>query len=243
MSRTKTYNTKEVIGYLNEYRIENPGLKISIPKFGTYLRGKGCDVQDHTLRRDEEFKKYLEEINKEESSERFNELITYKTIDVDAFIEKNNNKVKLKEAIINRDRYYADIAARATEAIHEKNECLEKLRKSDAETAKLKEQIKKLEEKQGVAIADDSELKKKDEIITALKSIIDDYIYPNAANAILRKEGILKIENNIIDDETIDKQMMNANTSIDEGETEGADKEKKTSKYASVNSLLGGFDD
>lgn len=37
--------------------------------------------------------------------------------------------------------------------------------------------------------------------------------------------------------------MMNANTSIDEGETEGADKEKKTSKYASVNSLLGGFDD
>ena len=230
MSRTKTYNTKEVIGYLNEYRIENPGLKISIPKFGTYLRGKGCDVQDHTLRRDEEFKKYLEEINKEESNERFNELITYKTIDVDAFIEKNNNKVKLKEALINRDRYYADIAARATEAIHEKNECLEKMRKSDAETAKLKEQIKKLEEK-------------KDEIITALKSIIDDYIYPNAANAILRKEGILKIENNIIDDEVIDKQMKNANTSIDKGETEGADKEKKISKYASVNSLLEAFDD
>lgn len=134
MSRTKTYNTKEVIGYLNEYRIENPGLKISIPKFGTYLRGKGCDVQDHTLRRDEEFKKYLEEINKEESNERFNELITYKTIDVDAFIEKNNNKVKLKEALINRDRYYADIAARATEAIHEKNECLGILSSSQIKT-------------------------------------------------------------------------------------------------------------
>ena len=107
----------------------------------------------------------------------------------------------------------------------------------------LKEQIKKLEEKQKAAKVDDSELKKKDEIITALKSIIDDYIYPNAANAILRKEGILKIENNIIDDEVIDKQMMNANTSIDKGETEGADKEKKISKYASVNSLLGAFDD
>lgn len=63
MSRAKTYSTKEVIGFLNEYRIENPGLKISIPKFGTYLRGKGCDVQDHTLRRDEEFKKYLEKID------------------------------------------------------------------------------------------------------------------------------------------------------------------------------------
>lgn len=100
-----------------------------------------------------------------------------------------------------------------------------------------------MEEKQETAKVDDSELKKKDEIITALKSIIDDYIYPNAANAILRKEGILKIENNIIDDEVIDKQMMNANTSIDECETEGADKEKKISKYASVNSLLGAFDD
>lgn len=243
MSRTKTYNTKEVIGYLNEYRIENPGLKISIPKFGTYLRGKGCDVQDHTLRRDEKFKKYLEEINKEESSERFNELITYKTIDVDAFIEKNNNKVKLKEAIINRDRYYADIAARATEAIHEKDECLEKMKKSEAETAKLKEQLKKMEEKQEATKANDSELKKKDEIITVLKGIIDDYIYPNAANAILRKEGILQIENNIIDDEVIDKQMMDANTSIGEDNSEEANKEKKISKYASVNSLLGGFDD
>ena len=28
MSRAKTYSTKEVIGFLNEYRIENPGLKI-----------------------------------------------------------------------------------------------------------------------------------------------------------------------------------------------------------------------
>lgn len=243
MSRTKTYNTKEVIGYLNEYRIENPGLKISIPKFGTYLRNKGCDVQDHTLRRDEEFKKYLEETNKEESSERFNELITYKTVDVDAFMEKNNNKVKLKEAIINRDRYYADIAAKATEAIHEKDVCLEKMRKSEAEIAKLKEQLKRMEEKQETAKADDSELEKKDEIIMALKNIIDDYIYPNAANAILRKEGILQIENNIIDDEVIDKQMMDANTSIDEGNVEEVEKEEIKSKYASVNSLLGGFDD
>lgn len=243
MSRTKTYNTKEVIGYLNEYRIENPGLKISIPKFGTYLRGKGCDVQDHTLRRDEDFKKYLEEINKEESSERFNELITYKTIDVDAFMEKNNNKVKLKEAIINRDRYYADIAAKATEAIHEKDVCLEKMKKSEAETAKLKEQLKKMEEKQEATKVNDSELKKKDEIITALKSIIDDYIYPNAANAILRKEGILQIENNIIDDKVIDKQMMDANTSIDDDNTEEAEKRDTKSKYASVDSLLGGFDD
>ena len=243
MSRAKTYSTKEVIGFLNEYRIENPGLKISIPKFGTYLRGKGCDVQDHTLRRDEEFKKYLEKINKEESSERFNELITYKTIDVDAFIEKNNNKVKLREALINRDRYYADIAAKATEAICEKNESLEKMRKSDAETAKLKEQIKKMEEKKEATKTDDSELKKKDEIITALKNIIDDYIYPNAANAILRKEGILKIENNIIDDEVIDKQMMDANTSIDDDNAEEVEKRDTKFKYASVDSLLGGFDD
>ena len=171
MSRTKTYNTKEVIGYLNEYRIENPGLKISIPKFGTY------------------------------------------------------------------------IAAKATEAIHEKDVCLEKMKKSEAETAKLKEQLKKMEEKQEATKVNDSELKKKDEIITALKSIIDDYIYPNAANAILRKEGILQIENNIIDDEVIDKQMMDANTSIDDDNTEEAEKRDTKSKYASVDSLLGGFDD
>lgn len=152
--------------------------------------------------------------------------------------------MKLREALINRDRYYADIAARATEAIHEKNECLEKMKKSDAEVTKLKEKLKKMEENQDTARIDNSELKRKDEVITALKNIIDDYIYPNAANAILRKEGILKIENNIIDDKAIDKQMMNANTNIDEGDIEkNVEKEDGKSKYTSINSLLGGFDD
>lgn len=120
MARTKTYQTKELIAWLNEYKIENPGIKVTIPKFGVYLRSKGKDIQDHTLRRDEEFREYLQNSNDEENSKNFNDLVTYKTIDVDSFMEKNNNKGKLREALINRDRYYANVAAKGAEAIKEK---------------------------------------------------------------------------------------------------------------------------
>lgn len=37
--------------------------------------------------------------------------------------------------------------------------------------------------------------------------------------------------------------MMDANTSIDDDNTEEAEKRDTKSKYASVDSLLGGFDD
>lgn len=45
MARTKTYQTKELIALLNEYKIENPGMRVTIPKFGAYLRSKGYEIQ------------------------------------------------------------------------------------------------------------------------------------------------------------------------------------------------------
>lgn len=129
MARTKTYQTKELIALLNEYKIENPGMRVTIPKFGAYLRSKGYEIQDHTLRRDEKFRDCLQKTNDEEDSKNFNDLVTYKTIDVDSFVEKNNNKAKLREALLNRDRYYANIAAKGVEAIKEKRNVRQKSKK------------------------------------------------------------------------------------------------------------------
>ena len=48
---------------------------------------------------------------------------------------------KLKEAIIIRDRYYANVASRAAEAIREKNIAEEKVKKMEGRIVELEEQI------------------------------------------------------------------------------------------------------
>ena len=237
MARTKTYQTKELIAWLNEYKIENPEIKVTIPKFGVYLRSKGKDIQDHTLRRDEEFREYLQNSNDEENSKNFNDLVTYKTIDVDSFMEKNNNKAKLREALLNRDRYYANIAAKGAEAIKEMNIQIEELKKV------IKETEKKLTEEK--ARNTDTKIKEKDKAIVAMKNILDDYIYPDMANAILKRDGVLKVVNSVVNNNIVDEKSICADTDIENlGKKEQNDNEEnKKSEFSSVNSILGGFDD
>lgn len=244
MARTKTYNTKEIIGLLNEYNIENPGVKVTIPKFGTYIRSKGYDIKDHTLRRDEKFRECLNELNKEDDAKSLNDLVTYKTVDAEAFITKNNTKAKLKESITNRDNYYASIAANAVKAIQDRNESLERIKELECEINEFKETIKELETKlqNEKSKVKEANTKEKDNTILTLKRILDDYVYPDMANAILKKEGILEVVNSLVSDDIVDKNTMRADSSIKE-ELEEEKNSAPKSKFASVDSILGGFDD
>lgn len=246
MARKKSYDIKAILGLLNEYKIENPGLKVTIPSFGSYIRNKGYDIKDHTLRRDDEFRQYLEEVNKGEENETLNDLVTYKTIDVDSFLEENNNKAKLKEAIINRDRYYANISLNAVKAIKEKKLLKNKNEKLEEKIKDLEGTIEKLKEEISNKKTLNEEIKEKNRTIIALKNVLEDYIYPDAANAILKKEGIIDTVNNIVADEVIEKQSIHADTNIDDFiiKSQGnSGKENRKSKFSSVDSILGDFDD
>lgn len=246
MARTKTYQTKELIALLNEYKIENPGMRVTIPKFGAYLRSKGYEIQDHTLRRDEKFRDCLQKTNDEEDSKNFNDLVTYKTIDVDSFVEKNNNKAKLREALLNRDRYYANIAAKGVEAIKEKKECQTKIKEMTIQIEELKNVIKETEKKltEEKAKNTDTKIKEKDKAIVVMKNILDDYIYPDMANAILKRDGVLKVVNSVVNNNIVDEKSICADTDIEKlvEEKSSNDKENKKSEFSSINSILGGFD-
>lgn len=226
MARGKTYKSEEIIRLVDEFRIENPSEKITIPNFGKYIRKKDMDIQDHTLRRDKEFRNYLEAINKGAEQEIENDLVTYKTIDIDSFLEKNRTKDKLKEAIVIRDRYYANIAARAAEAFKERRKLQKRVEELEAEIESLKENLSAVQAK-----ADNADIKLKNNIISKLRAILNSYVYPDVANAILQKEGILDVMNCIVPDEIIEDKTIKVDTEI------------KTSKYDAVNNILEGFDD
>lgn len=224
MSKIKTIKSEELIKLLDEYRLDNPGMKLTIPKFGAYIRNKGFDIPDYTIRRDQPFREYFDAVNQESEEEVYNDVVTYKTMDVEAFLTKNNSKAKLKEALNLRDRYYANIAARAAESIKARKTAEEKVEQLEERVAELEDQLVNAQAK-----ADNADIQKKDMAIAKLKAILDSYIYPDAANALLKKDGILEVINSVIADEVMDEKTIHADTEI------------KTSKYDSVNKLLGGF--
>ena len=81
------------------------------------------------------------------------------------------------------------------------------------------------------AKTDNADIRQKNETIAKLKSILDSYIYPEAANAILEKEGLLEVVNTVIPEERMKEKTFDADTDI------------ASFEYNAVNKLLGGFDD
>lgn len=196
MAKKKTVEAEVLIKLLDEYRLDNPNVKVTIPQFGVYIRNKGYNVQDYTIRRSTEFRVYLKKINNSTAEDIRSDLVTYKTLDVDDFIKKNHTEGNLRNALVNRDRYYARVAANAVEAINARKAMERKVSELEGHVAELESQLANVQAK-----ADNAEIRKKDAVISTLKRILDGYIYPEAANAILEKEGILEVVNSTIPEE------------------------------------------
>lgn len=107
----------------------------------------------------------------------------------------------------------------------------------------IKETEKKLTEEK--AKNTDTKIKEKDKAIVAMKNILDDYIYPDMANAILKRDGVLKVVNSVVNNNIVDEKSICADTDIEKlvEEKSSNDKENKESEFSSINSILGGFDD
>lgn len=196
--------------------------------------------QDKRCTRVCSFLNYIESMNESEAENEYNDLVTYRTIDAQAFIEHNKTVPRMKEALVNRDRYYSKIASKAVRAIKEKNECLRKIEELEDRIRELEQTIEEMTaaaEKMKKS-TDGSELQEKDMLIIKLRGILDDYIYPDMANAILKKEKILEAVNSVVSDESAAKNMMPAGDSINEQKPE-----KKKSRFGSVDSLMSGFDE
>ena len=100
MAKKKTVEAEVLIKLLDEYRLENPNVKVTIPQFGVYIRNKGYNVQDYTIRRSTEFRVYLKKINNSTAEDIRSDLVTYKTLDVDDFIKRITPKEILETRLL-----------------------------------------------------------------------------------------------------------------------------------------------
>ena len=225
MPKQKSIEDNELIRLLDEYRLNNPNIKVTIPAFGTYIRSRGYDVQDHTIRRRTGFREYLETVNQGSEEVIYSDLVTYQTLDVDVFLSEHRTRESLKEALMVRDRYYARIAAHAAEAISARKKAEKKAQELEVHCSELEEHWSEVQRK-----AVNAEFKQKEQAVVKMKKLLDDYIYPDAANAILQREGILEVVSSVVPQKQMEKHMIGADTGIGPFE------------YDSVNSLLGDFD-
>lgn len=205
MARRKHIEDVEIIEHFEKYLQEECSNNVSlfkIPRFGDYLRKNGFPtVADTTLRRNTSFREVLAERKaKYDEEEEYRTVITYKTIDVDSFMATNRTPNAIRTGLSELNLYYKKVAEAALEF---KNENV----KLQDENEELKEQIQQLLQKETSRKALETENIK-------LRALIKSSVYPEIANELLKEEGILQSEQQVITDEFMVNNILTADSEI-----------------------------
>lgn len=206
MARRKHIEDVEIIEHFEKYLQEKCSNNITlfkIPRFGDYLRNNGFpSVADTTLRRNTGFREVLAErkAKYDEEEEEYRTVITYKTIDVDSFMATNRTPNAIRTGLSELNLYYKKVAEAALEFKNEN----EKLQDENEE---LKEQIQQLLQKETSRKALETENIK-------LRALIKSSVYPEIANELLKEEGILQSEQQVITDEFMANNILTADSEI-----------------------------
>lgn len=206
MARRKHIEDVEIIEHFEKYLQEECSNNVTlfkIPRFGDYLRKNGFpSVADTTLRRNNGFRELLAErkAKYEEEEEEYRTVITYKTIDVDSFMATNRTPNAIRTGLSELNLYYKKVAEAALEF---KNENV----KLQDENEELKEQIQQLLQKETSRKALETENIK-------LRALIKSSVYPEIANELLKEEGILQSEQQVITDEFMVNNILTADSEI-----------------------------
>lgn len=206
MARRKHIEDVEIIEHFEKYLQEECSNNVSlfkIPRFGDYLRKNGFpSVADTTLRRNTGFREVLAErkVKYDEEEEEYRTVITYKTIDVNSFMATNRTPNAIRTGLSELNLYYKKVAEAALEF---KNENV----KLQDENEELKEQIQQLLQKETSRKALETENIK-------LRALIKSSVYPEIANELLKEEGILQSEQQVITDEFMVNNILTADSEI-----------------------------
>lgn len=205
MARRKHIEDVEIMEHFEKYLQEECSNNVSlfkIPRFGDYLRKNGFpSVADTTLRRNTSFREVLAERKaKYDEEEEYRTVITYKTIDVDSFMATNRTPNAIRTGLSELNLYYKKVAEAALEFKNEN----EKLQDENEE---LKEQIQQLLQKETSRKALETENIK-------LRALIKSSVYPEIANELLKEEGILQSEQQVITDEFMVNNILTADSEI-----------------------------
>lgn len=214
MAKPKTIEDDVLINLIQKFYTEEcysnaAGLKL--PRIAEYIAKNGYPTYTvTTLRRNTNARNYIDSLI-ESSTGNANILVTYKTLDVDTFLDNNRTRTALKRELTNLDAYYKSIADSASEISKKNRELSEKFQRTktaltdvQAEAASLKQTIARLEQENKAL-----KLQNKN-----LSDTVKDYVYDGIATELLVQDGELINADTKIDPEKLKNNIISAGTSI-----------------------------
>lgn len=215
MARKKIIDDNELMSLIERFFWEECSGNIKMLKFpeiAVYVSNHGYpDYKAHLLRRNIATRDFINTLKNDVEDDDLTIVASYKTLDVDNFIENNGSINKMKKSLTALDNYYKSLSESATK-VHkryketsEELECIrENTRKSIEETATLRKENELLK----------SQIKTICNENKKLHNIIQDYVYPEIANEFLKDAGLLEKKSNIIDKEKIKSKIISSSTSV-----------------------------
>ena len=237
MARPRLFTEDELIALINEYYLEYPNRMIKTSDLERYAKTHGRpNFKAYSIRRCAKAKQYIDQINANNQVTLETTIVTWRQLDVDAFLNLNRSRSDLKNALIQRDNYYGEVCRSAGEFLRDKEHLEDKIRRMKSEINDLKSQIAELEQMNTNKINRYSQ-----EMLSKMKKVLDTYVYPDIANEILKKEGLDTLFGLYVNPASIESEMITPESVLEIISNQNISDEDDT--VDSIQNLMGGFDD
>lgn len=235
MARKKLIEDEVLITIFEDYLIEEcqANYKLfKLPRFGDYLRNNGYPaVADTTLRRNTVFREYLETVKHKYEDEGVLAVLTYKTLDVESFLRMHSSSPALKQGLVKLNDHHKRIAEAAIE-FKKEVEVLKQEKSSLLEQIKtMKQELSDNKEK----LIADKRLEKENQ---KLRNLIKSSVYPEIANELLKADGLLKSDSDVIQVTYLQNEILTADSEINFHQKDTSQTSSKQSKVVNIKSLL-----
>lgn len=237
MARPRLFTEDELIALINEYYLEYPNRMIKTSDLERYANAHGHpEFKSYSIRRCPKAKQYIDQINANNQVTLETTIVTWRQLDVDAFLNLNRSRSDLKNALIQRDNYYGEVCRSAGEFLRDKERLETKITRMNSEINNLKNQIAELEQMNTNKINRYSQ-----EMLSKMKKVLDTYVYPDIANEILKKKGLDSLFSLYVNPESVESELITPESVLELSSNQNTSDEDVT--VDSVQDLMGGFDD
>ncbi|MFC6254066.1 hypothetical protein ACFP1H_05650 [Secundilactobacillus hailunensis] len=217
MGRKKLISDTELLAKVEEFVVrqcDGDANRFRVPKFGDYLRQNGYpQIPDHLIRRRQIVSDRLTSLKQSTRTEDQAVVTSFKNLDVESFLEKNHSQVALKRSLVERDTYYKTVSDSALRLVRKGKNLINTNEQQVDQIADFKH---KSEELNAQIAEQQADIKSLNEENSKLRTIIADNVYPEIANELLKRAGLLKNTPDIIKPETM-TQIITADTPIKSG--------------------------
>ena len=209
MARPRKMGTEEMLAIINAaYERHGDPSRLKCSSLAEYATTQGFDVKGYDFRRNPAVRARIEELI--DMAPFFSEggALAYKSLDVDAFINRNRSDGSLKNALIELDSTWRKIHDRACALVKERESLSNDLKQKTLEIERLECEFSEMSAQSAKIKNEQRDMIVKNRYLTGM---IKKYLYPAVANEILKKENVVEcVDTEVMQsamDELVDRDM------------------------------------